>query len=389
MLYFDPGTLIIPMGNGLVRLFQVFSRRNVLAEQSICSFINRCVGGCERKAFEDFYEAAPEKPKAVDATTFTLWDHAFSNSDFFDRTVSVDNLEALSFDNLLDLLMECGILCLQWPPAWPVKESFGDRFKGSFHEQIATECLFHRTKPAEWWLKQKFEGGLSAIRPTPYRFIEEAFLTQYFAEALTEKDVLDVGCGTGYFTHTMAEYAKTVIGIDYNSEYIDVAKKKWVLEGPGNLSFEVVDIFDLSQARELLKPEQFDIVFLIDIFLFLFDRTYAPDLFDNRSVVMRNISSLLKTDGVMAILDPHPLWLTPWLGSADMPFGILTEYRDRKFKVTPTLEELTSFLYECNMRIRRILEPPIQEQAKTVDSLGHAFMSQIPQWWFVEVEKAL
>ena len=47
---------------------------------------------------------------------------------------------------------------------------------------------------------------------------------------------------------------------------------------------------------------------------------------------MKSVESLLKPNGVLLVMDPHPLWLTPWFGAPDAPLGILTEYRQRRLK---------------------------------------------------------
>ena len=39
------------------------------------------------------------------------------------------------------------------------------------------------------------------------------------------KKVLDVGCGTGYFTYHAAKKGANVLGIDYAEEGINIAKK--------------------------------------------------------------------------------------------------------------------------------------------------------------------
>jgi hypothetical protein len=85
-------------------------------------------------------------------------------------------------------------------------------------------------------------------------------------------------------------------------------------------------------------------------------------------------------------MDPHPFWLTPWLGQEGRPLGILAEYRSKHFKVAPTLEEFSSLAYESGFRIRRILEPRIEDAYRKIDPQGYAFMSEFPQWWFWELE---
>lgn len=384
MIYWNPNTLVIPQGGGLFRLFQISARRNVLATKPIVDLIDRLIGGIELSAFEAAYSAS--SVKVADASRFTLWDHAHANPDLFDRDMGEADVAPLPLEDFVELLEECGMISREWPPSntFP-KRAFADRHRGSFYEQIATECLFNRDEPTKWWTRQKFEADHSAVRPIPYRFIEEQFLTNYFRDFFPGMDVLDIGSGTGYFTAKMAEHATKVTGVDYNADYVAIAREK--AEHP-NLDFQVGNIIDLTAGDPAFAQQQYDYVVLIDTFLFLFDSVYQKSLFDNRAAIVANLRQLLRPDGVLLLFDPHPLWLTPWLGSPNAPFGVLTEYRNRSFKVIPSLEEFTDLLYQGGLRIRRVLEPGISEEYKAIDAQAYAFMSEVPQWWCFEVERA-
>jgi SAM-dependent methyltransferase len=388
MLYWNPSTLVIPLGGGAVRLFQVMARRNVVATLPILELIDRCQGGLDDPKVRELYGRLGDRLRMADATAFTLWDNAYRNSDMYEP-VAADALETLSFEDALDLLTECGILSPAWPPVHDFpKRGFADRHRGSFHERVGTEALFNRTTPAEWWTAQKFTPDYTAIRPTPYRFIEEAFLDRYFAEHAAGLEILEVGCGTGYFTARMARHAKTVVGLDHNADYLAVARETYPPDRHRNLEFVQGDIIHLGESDDRLQPGRFDRVVLIDTFLFLFANTYQNVLFEHRDAILRNLARLLAPGGQFLIMDPHPLWLCPWLGSDDRPFGILTEYRHRRFKVSPNLEEISGLLYKNHLRIRRVLEPDVDPGFAAVDSRAYAFLHEVPQWWFLEVEAA-
>jgi SAM-dependent methyltransferase len=389
MLYWNPNTLVLPQGAGLLRLFQVSRRRNVLATKPIVELIDLAVGGCRREDFGAQYERLGSALRLADATTFTLWQHAHSNSDFFDRSVGLDALEALPLEEGIELLTETGVLSSCWPPPTDNhKRSFGDRFRGKLYEQLATEALYERTTPAAWWTAQKFTADFTQIRPTPYRFIEEEFLDNYFRDHLRGLRVLEIGCGTGYFTAKIATHAGRAVGMDFNEEYIAIARKTWTPDRHPNLEFQVGDIIDLSRGGWSERAHTFDRIVLIDTFLFLFDPSYQQALYENRDTILGNLRRLLAPGGQLLIMDPHPLWLTPWLGNEEQPFGIISEYRQRAFKVSPSIEEISSSLYGNGLRIRRILEPAISAAYKNVDPQAHALMTQLPQWWFWEVEAA-
>jgi hypothetical protein len=68
--------------------------------------------------------------------------------------------------------------------------------------------------------------------------------------------------------------------------------------------------------------------------------------------------------------------------------GILTEYRRKRFKVSPTLEEATGLLYSSGLRIRRILEPDINPAFAEISRAAYTFMREFSQWWVIECELA-
>jgi SAM-dependent methyltransferase len=388
MIYWNPNTLVLPLGRGLVRLFQVSARRNVVATMPVLELADRCHGGADDEVVRALYDRLGGGLRMADATAFTLWDNAYRNSDMYEPVAERD-LEIMSFDDAIDLLTECGILSAAWPPVQDFpKRGFADPHRGSFHERVGTESLFHRTTPAQWWTGQKFTPDFTATRPTPYRFIEEHFLDGYFAEHAPGLNILEVGCGTGYFTARMARHARTVVGMDHNADYLAIARRTYPPEAHPNLDFVYGDVIDLSKGDDRLRAGRFDRVVLIDTFLFLFANTYQNLLFEHRDEIIQNLARLMTPDGLLLIMDPHPLWLTPWLGDDSRPFGVLTEYRHRQFKVSPCLEEISTVLYKNSLRIRRIHEPEVDPAYGAIDPQAYAFMREVPQWWFLEVETA-
>jgi len=77
--------------------------------------------------------------------------------------------------------------------------------------------------------------------------IARHFCAYKFAKAFVHaKDVLDIGCGEGYGSDFMADYAKSVLGIDYDKTVVDYAKNKYHKAG---LEFSVLDIKNLDSLN--------------------------------------------------------------------------------------------------------------------------------------------
>lgn len=60
--------------------------------------------------------------------------------------------------------------------------------------------------------------------------------------------VLEIACGTGYWTEQIAKTANSVIATDINDAVIEISKQKDY--GNANVSFEVADIYKLGAAKK-------------------------------------------------------------------------------------------------------------------------------------------
>ena len=81
---------------------------------------------------------------------------------------------------------------------------------------------------------------------------------------------------------------------------------------------------------ESFNKKTFDRIFMIDVFLFLFDKKFQPELYKNRKIILSNISRLLDDKGEIIIMDPHLFWLSAREGDKENPVAIMTEYKNKK-----------------------------------------------------------
>lgn len=390
-IYWDPNSILLAEGEDRWRLFHVNYRRNVMVGADVLSLVGQLAGaGSAGIAVEDLKGAcARQKLKALDVTSFPLIEHAFANSAMFDREAAAGQILEVTTEEFIDLMSECGFFASSWPITRDhEKKGFTDRFKGNFYQQIGTECVFERLDPTEWWVNQKFTPDRKATRKTPYHYIQDLFLDGYLRKNFTGRNVIEIGCGTGYYTNRIAEYAASAVGLDYNAGYIETAKTVWDAPHSKRAEYSVCNIIDMQTDRPDLLQRRYDAVLLIDTFLFLFDPIYQPKLYEARVSILRNLASLLGPNGQIVIMDPHPLWLSPMLGDAGRPFAVLDCYRNRHFKVIPTLEEVTGLFNEADLRIARILEPQIDDGYRDLDLKGFNFYKEFPAWWVFELEPA-
>jgi demethylmenaquinone methyltransferase/2-methoxy-6-polyprenyl-1,4-benzoquinol methylase len=72
--------------------------------------------------------------------------------------------------------------------------------------------------------------------------------TEILKEKFKNKDLLEIACGTGYWTEKIAETAKFVLATDINNTVIEIARQK---DYPGkNVAFECADIYKFQPDKK-------------------------------------------------------------------------------------------------------------------------------------------
>jgi demethylmenaquinone methyltransferase/2-methoxy-6-polyprenyl-1,4-benzoquinol methylase len=85
-----------------------------------------------------------------------------------------------------------------------------------------------------------------AIYAKPERQADLALLKKYFPERLAGRRVLEVACGTGYWTVLVARTAASIVAVDAAEEPMRIAMSKDY--GERNVHFELADAYALSPA---------------------------------------------------------------------------------------------------------------------------------------------
>jgi 2-polyprenyl-3-methyl-5-hydroxy-6-metoxy-1,4-benzoquinol methylase len=128
----------------------------------------------------------------------------------------------------------------------------------------------------------------------------------------TGSNVLDAGCGQGFFTSLFAGHGLKVVGIDVSKQGILAAHQEY---GHSGASFEVGDVLSLQDER------QFDCVFARSL------SAYNSDTFAHDSSVTKALLGHVKIGGIL-IFDYHTklrrkseLWRHHSLAEAKMHFA--------------------------------------------------------------------
>lgn len=145
---------------------------------------------------------------------------------------------------------------------------------------------------ADHWDSKMGEGNEFhelLIKPTQLKFLDIA----------PGDFILDVGCGNGQFSRTMAEFGANVLATDISPVMITNAKKR-TSEKLKNLSFRVLDATDRSALAKLGERVFDSVVCTMALF----------DMSDVESLI-KSISDLVKPDGKFVFSILHPAFNSP------------------------------------------------------------------------------
>ena len=135
-------------------------------------------------------------------------------------------------------------------------------------EKFAT--LAHR-----WWDKNSEFKPLHAINPLRLKFIDDLV-------GLQGKRVLDVGCGGGILSESMAFQGADVTGIDLGDKALKVAKLHQ-LESGSKVHYQLISVEDLAKEQ----PASFDVVTCMEML------EHVPD----PEAIVRACAQLVKPGG--------------------------------------------------------------------------------------------
>lgn len=129
-------------------------------------------------------------------------------------------------------------------------------------------------------------------------------------EKLNEEEnlgrLIEFGCGTGYFTKTLANKSKSIASTDISEEMLEIAKER--LKG---IEFQVMDIQDCK-----FDDETFDTAFMGLVLLFA----------DDPKKALKESRRILKPEGKLIIADPDISFLS-FYGMLRFRIRALLKYR--------------------------------------------------------------
>lgn len=129
---------------------------------------------------------------------------------------------------------------------------------------------------AQWWDPKGPCKPLHAINPVRVEYIEQHV-------QLKNKKVIDIGCGGGILTESLAMLGAEVTGIDMSDEAIHIAKLHAKQFSPGLIHYHV----NTAEAIAELQPAHYDVVTCMELL------EHVPDPIS----LIKACGKLVKPDG--------------------------------------------------------------------------------------------
>lgn len=139
----------------------------------------------------------------------------------------------------------------------------------------------------EWWDKNGAFKPLHDINPLRLGFIDQMSY-RHFGSNLTNKKILDVGCGGGILAYSMMQIGADVLGIDLGEQNIAAAQiHNQKMQTTERLDFCCVAVEALAQQT----PQTFDIITCMEML------EHVPDPYS----IVKACFNLLKPNGLLVL----------------------------------------------------------------------------------------
>lgn len=203
---------------------------------------------------------------------------------------------------------------------------------------------------------------------------ERPNLLALLPDSINRMNVLDLGCGSGWYSEHLISLGANVTALDASPSLVAMTKKRV----NGNAK---VYLADLEQPLDFLKDRKFNIIIAPLVI------HYIKDWFQ----LFSGLSELLVEKGVFVFSthSPHTEFYLRKLTNY-YEKTLITDYWKHIGEVHfyhHTLQELTEGLRQSGFAIERMLEPAPGEDMRTADSEMFEVMMNKPWFLFVKAIK--
>jgi len=373
-----PGEYLV--ANPLVRTY-------ALGDLSFVQLLSALRSPPGRQELERDFPGTPFR--VVDATIPPFRDGLLGDPTALDREAPLEDAPPLDLDEALELSRRLMLTVddeEMYAAHRGARKNVLDRaHRGTLHQRVGEYVMLGlRSDVDDWWVAQKFSEDRREPRPGLYSDVQFRFMESYYdAARVGGMRVLDFGCGPGLFARLFARNGATVVGLDTNPGHLQTAARLSEQDGLAERTEYLELELPVAKGLEVLGDQRFDLIFLSDVLMFYF-HPYDAQLELDPVELLSGLAKLLAPGGTIAVLEPNgTFWQQPWLGDPERPFTIVTEHADRRYGVTPTLEQLSRAAEDSGLAIRRVRE--LVAQRSQAPDRANRFAQEFPVWWFFEL----
>ena len=214
----------------------------------------------------------------------------------------------------------------------------------------------------------------AGIDERPWNALYERPATLALLPDVGGKDILDAGCGPGWYADWLARNGARVVAVDSSFRMVRLAHERLggrarVVQG------------DVSNLRNLITSETFDVI-LSSLVLH-----YLADL----SETFREWARLLRPSGTLVFSTHHPIHQASLLDPGYLCTELIEEewgWLGEKMRYyRRPLRDLIEPLTAAGFVIERISEPNPGDALKTKDPKGYERLCRLPAFIFVRARK--
>jgi SAM-dependent methyltransferase len=208
----------------------------------------------------------------------------------------------------------------------------------------------------------------------PWNALYERPATLALLPDVRDKDVLDAGCGPGWYADWLARQGARVVAVDRSARMVAMADRR--LGGRAQVMHG-----DISNLRNLIPGEAFDIILSALVL------HYLADL----SETFLEWARVLRSSGTLVFSTHHPIHQASLLDPGYLHAELIEEKWDwlsetMRYYRRP-LRDLTEPLAAAGFVIERIGEPTPSEALKVEDPKGYDQLCRLPAFLFVRARK--
>lgn len=383
-----PDLLITPARPGEYLICNPFTRTFALGDTRFVELLSFLL---QERSPSELERYEPAECMVLDVSRPLFADGLLGDPTGLDRTRNLDGAAAVKVDRALALARRLRLVIDDESAyadylAGAKRSPIDARHRGNMHQLVGEYVIrsLRRRGVDEWWVDQKFTPDRTLPREGLYLDVQWRFATSYYTRARLEgKRVLDFGCGPGLFSRLFAGGGATVVGLDTSAEHLETARRLAAEDGLADrVEFRTLEL-PVERSLAELASQRFDLIFLSDVMMFYF-HPYPPDLELDPMALLCGLEKLLAPRGRITVLEPNgAFWQQPWLGDPGRPFTVLTEYRHRRYGVTPTLEQMSRAAESAGLAIAKVRELAPGDECPDTRAAG--FAAEFPVWWFFEL----